>query len=577
MVPSFARLVRFLLIAVLAAAALPVVAAAAGPRTLYVSNLGSSTITPIDIFTGTLGPPMPANTAREIAITPDGGTAYVVNQDVDTVTPFDTGTGIADPPIPVGDQPRAIAITPDGAAAYVAHITSNTVIRIDTATGTTGPPISIPGTLVDIAITPDGAKAYVVAQNMSQVTPIDTATGTAGTPIPVGPVPSGIAVTPDGSTAYVSSSNGDSVTPISTATDTAGAPIPVGSGPVEVAITPGGDTAYVANFESNSVTPIEIATNTPGTPIPAGVAPATVAVTPDGETAYVANALSNDVTPIDTASGTAGSPLAVGDFPWGLVVTPNQGPSAVFDATPAAAGSATSLDASGSTDSDGTVAGYRWDFGDGHSETTAGPAASHVYAAPGTYTVTLTVTDDEGCSTAFVFTGQTASCNGSATARVAHEVTVPAATKPEPPAPAADTAPPAATPELAATPEPAQAVERFGLASRCVRPSKAGLVRVGMTLRLTRPGPVRVQVQRAVGTRAIESCPKPGRGRRFGGRLREVQLRRSVAPRVVGATFRGRLTLRLRLKPGLYRITVRAYSGGGELSAPASRWLRVLG
>lgn len=48
-----------------------------------------------------------------------------------------------------------------------------------------------------------------------------------------------------------------------------------------------------------------------------------------------------------------------------------------------------------SEDSDGTVEEYSWDFGDGSEpDTTANP--THVYAEAGTYTVTLTVTDDEG-------------------------------------------------------------------------------------------------------------------------------------------------------------------------------------
>src|SRR6266852_2287647 len=52
------------------------------------------------------------------------------------------------------------------------------------------------------------------------------------------------------------------------------------------------------------------------------------------------------------------------------------------------------FDGSASTDSDGTIAGYAWNFGDG----SAGSAqtASHVYAAPGSYSVTLTVTDNAG-------------------------------------------------------------------------------------------------------------------------------------------------------------------------------------
>ena len=53
-----------------------------------------------------------------------------------------------------------------------------------------------------------------------------------------------------------------------------------------------------------------------------------------------------------------------------------------------------SVNAAASTDSDGVVAGYAWDFGD--EPTGTGATASHAYAAPGTYTVKLTVTDENG-------------------------------------------------------------------------------------------------------------------------------------------------------------------------------------
>ena len=49
-----------------------------------------------------------------------------------------------------------------------------------------------------------------------------------------------------------------------------------------------------------------------------------------------------------------------------------------------------------STDSDGTIASRLWNFGDGTTSTAANP--SHTYAAAGTYTVTLTVTDDDGAT-----------------------------------------------------------------------------------------------------------------------------------------------------------------------------------
>lgn len=55
-----------------------------------------------------------------------------------------------------------------------------------------------------------------------------------------------------------------------------------------------------------------------------------------------------------------------------------------------------SFDASGSGDSDGTLASYAWDFGDGTTDTTTGATATHAYATGGAYDVTLTVTDNDG-------------------------------------------------------------------------------------------------------------------------------------------------------------------------------------
>ena len=50
-----------------------------------------------------------------------------------------------------------------------------------------------------------------------------------------------------------------------------------------------------------------------------------------------------------------------------------------------------------SNDPDGTIAAYAWDFGDGAAA--SGPEADHVFALPGSYTVTLTVTDNAGAKT----------------------------------------------------------------------------------------------------------------------------------------------------------------------------------
>ncbi len=73
----------------------------------------------------------------------------------------------------------------------------------------------------------------------------------------------------------------------------------------------------------------------------------------------------------------------------------NQAPVAAFSSAPN--GLAVAFDGSGSSDPDGTVASYSWDFGD---QTAAGSGAkpSHTYAAAGTYNVTLTVTDNQGAT-----------------------------------------------------------------------------------------------------------------------------------------------------------------------------------
>jgi serine protease AprX len=92
------------------------------------------------------------------------------------------------------------------------------------------------------------------------------------------------------------------------------------------------------------------------------------------------------------------------------------------------------FDASGSYDPDGTIVSYDWDFGD--TETGSGVTTSHTYAAADTYTVVLTVTDDDDATdtdsqdvtvddtvpTMFVFaidmSGKAAGPNRSATAVV---------------------------------------------------------------------------------------------------------------------------------------------------------------
>ena len=89
----------------------------------------------------------------------------------------------------------------------------------------------------------------------------------------------------------------------------------------------------------------------------------------------------------------------------------NASPTADFSYSPAnpPVGAWAQFDGSGSSDSDGTIASYVWNFGDGSTD--SGVSQWHRFNAPGTYIVTLTVTDDDGASDTMTLAVQVGSSN----------------------------------------------------------------------------------------------------------------------------------------------------------------------
>ncbi len=74
-------------------------------------------------------------------------------------------------------------------------------------------------------------------------------------------------------------------------------------------------------------------------------------------------------------------------------------PQAAFEPDPYATANSPAYFENRATAGDTPIRSYAWDFGDpgsGAENTSTDPSPLHTYAQPGTYTVTLTVTDESG-------------------------------------------------------------------------------------------------------------------------------------------------------------------------------------
>jgi PKD repeat protein len=135
----------------------------------------------------------------------------------------------------------------------------------------------------------------------------------------------------------------------------------------------------------------------------------------DTGTTYVTSLLGHSPSQVNSSAGTYGGKTATTNAAsgkgaeWTIILAPagttaNQSPTAAFSS--GCGGLSCTFDSTGTNDPDGSISSYSWDFGDSTAlGTTANP--SHDYANPGTYHVTLTVTD-----------------NGNATGSVTHDVIV---------------------------------------------------------------------------------------------------------------------------------------------------------
>jgi DNA-binding beta-propeller fold protein YncE len=456
-------------IVVMLACACVLAPVARAEQTVYVGGPSPARVAALDIGdAGALSavsdsPFAAANGASALALTPDGGLLYVSNSAAGSISGYNVGADGGLVPLPgspygTPGTPRGIAVTPDGRRAYVASSSADAVAAFDIGadgalTAVPGSPFPAGDSPLGVAVSPDGGRLYAANQGAGTISGFAIATdgslsALAGAPAATSSPPSGLAFTPSGSRLYVAATNsglistqgfvfGFDVGADGSLTPAQGSPFPAGNGTNAIAVSSNGLHLAVTNDGSNSVSSFAIGadgalTPAPGGATPTGTRPRGLAITPDGSRVYVAGDNGNLLFPSMVVSGysvgAGGALSAIGGSPFNpalsgsgelanVATTPNLPPRAQFSVNVEPPRFPSTFDATGSSDSDGTIARYDWDFGDGTTLVDGGPTPSHTYMALGNYEVTLTVYDDLGCSTTGIYTGQTAACGGTPAAR----------------------------------------------------------------------------------------------------------------------------------------------------------------
>lgn len=148
---------------------------------------------------------------------------------------------------------------------------------------------------------------------------------------------------------------------------------------------------HTSNTATNTISGTSMAT-----PHVAGGAALFLEKNPGATAQQVYDALTNNSTKNKVTSSSTTNNHLLYTFGFGGTTPPptNQPPVASFSIS--VNNLTASFDASGSSDTDGSIVSYAWNFGDG--TTGSGVTTSRTYASAGTYNVTLTVTDNQGAT-----------------------------------------------------------------------------------------------------------------------------------------------------------------------------------
>jgi YVTN family beta-propeller protein len=166
-----------------------------------------------------------------VAVSPDGRTAMTANIGSGSLSAVDVMMGVVLRQVEVLERPEGMAFSPDGNRLYVVNRESDAVSVVDAVKFETVGRIDTGRGPVRIAITPEGGRIAFPLFHAESVQIADTKTGAVTHTIPVGKQPAGTTMSTDGEVLFVSCEHERQVYVISVADGEILSTIGTGEGP----------------------------------------------------------------------------------------------------------------------------------------------------------------------------------------------------------------------------------------------------------------------------------------------------------------------------------------------------------
>lgn len=178
---------------------------AGSPLKLIVTSETTQNVITVDAEKGVVSSAVPtgAQGSHMVAVSSDGKRAYTANVGSGTMTAIDLASGKATGSLQIAPRSEGIATTPDGNEVWVGSNDARTVSVVNVSAMKVDTVLTGFGVPYRMAVSPDHKLAVIVEAEGNRVSVIDRATRKLLGPIDVGGSPRGVAISPDSRWAFV--------------------------------------------------------------------------------------------------------------------------------------------------------------------------------------------------------------------------------------------------------------------------------------------------------------------------------------------------------------------------------------